>query len=645
MYNQQGVAITFALYTGDELTHRVTVAEQIIKLGSDPRSHVPVGDPRAARMHAVIEANARDDVTLIDLGNEHGTLVNGARVNKCKLKEGDQLSIGDTRIVVEIVDMARLGHQTGRELAARLAGAVPLPAPNCDNPFTSPVSLVPNPFFAAEPTSLSEGTYEYALLQTGPSVRSEDCETAANDVEIKVRWGRNLLEVAHLGNASNYIVGGGERCHFRLPEDKLGIASAPLVSRDQTGLYALVWPGIEGHIVDPDAGELALQDAIAQGLATPCDIPVGSHRIALKPKTSVTLSLGDLTFEISGVKRGKKVRTLALTALASSAAAYVIGSLVAHAGFIGALTATMPPLNESDNDSISEEQRYFITQALDAIAAKEHEEIDTPNTDDPEMGEQGEAGQRARNEEGKMGSDTSANTSGRWGVKGNADEVRLASRAAMIADAQDFGMIGLLPSLGGGDPDAPTVPWGGLTSEGMDPLSARGNMWGDQIGDSYGVNGLGLTGLGEGGGGLGFGIGITDIGTYGHGTGKMGGFGRSGGRMQRDHKTASPIMRTSTPSVSGRIPPEVIQRIVRQNYGRFRACYESALRGNPSLQGRVSVRFVIGRDGRISNVGAGGDIPDAGVVSCVSRAFYGLSFPQPEGGIVTVSYPIMFTPG
>jgi hypothetical protein len=38
-------------------------------------------------------------------------------------------------------------------------------------------------------------------------------------------------------------------------------------------------------------------------------------------------------------------------------------------------------------------------------------------------------------------------------------------------------------------------------------------------------------------------------------------------------------------------------------------------------------------------------MPDGGVVSCTVRAFYGLSFPQPEGGIVTVVYPIMFSPG
>ena len=85
---------------------------------------------------------------------------------------------------------------------------------------------------------------------------------------------------------------------------------------------------------------------------------------------------------------------------------------------------------------------------------------------------------------------------------------------------------------------------------------------------------------------------------------------------------------------------------MRQNFGRFRLCYENGLRNNPNLQGRVGVRFVIGRDGAVSNVGNGGsDMPDGSVVSCVVRAFYGLSFPQPEGGIVTVVYPIIFNPG
>jgi outer membrane biosynthesis protein TonB len=75
-------------------------------------------------------------------------------------------------------------------------------------------------------------------------------------------------------------------------------------------------------------------------------------------------------------------------------------------------------------------------------------------------------------------------------------------------------------------------------------------------------------------------------------------------------------------------------------------CYQDGLRTNPALAGRVSVRFVIGRDGTVSSAGNGGsDLPDSGVVSCVVRAFYSVSFPAPQNGIVRVTYPIVFSPG
>ena len=94
------------------------------------------------------------------------------------------------------------------------------------------------------------------------------------------------------------------------------------------------------------------------------------------------------------------------------------------------------------------------------------------------------------------------------------------------------------------------------------------------------------------------------------------------------------------------IPPEVIQRVVRQNFGRFRLCYQQGLGRNPNLEGRVSARFVIDRSGAVTNVSNGGsDLPDSAVTSCVLSAFYGLSFPQPENGIVTVVYPIVLSPG
>ncbi|MFO0757018.1 MAG: VIT domain-containing protein [Byssovorax sp.] len=225
-----------------------------------------------------------------------------------------------------------------------------------------------------------------------------------------------------------------------------------------------------------------------------------------------------------------------------------------------------------------------------------------------------------------------------------------ADRAKSLQEATEFGMIGLLNSGAGGDPNAPTAPWGRDDSLGNDPMSARGNMWGNDVGDSFGAGGLGLSGIGEGGGGRGDGngIGLGSIGTIGHGagTGTGQGFGSGHGRLGGAHRTSPPQVKMGKLAVSGRLPPEVLQRITRQNFGRFRLCYENGLRNNPNLMGRVQVRYVIGRDGSLVQVQNGGsDMPDSAVVACVVRGFYGLSFPMPEDrGLVTATQNLLFAP-
>src|SRR5438552_1233725 len=72
-------------------------------------------------MHAVIEVAGANDITLIDLGNEPGTLVNGQRVNKCKVRPGDQIQIGSTMIHLEKAEIASSG--------AGATAASPPPAP------------------------------------------------------------------------------------------------------------------------------------------------------------------------------------------------------------------------------------------------------------------------------------------------------------------------------------------------------------------------------------------------------------------------------------------------------------------------------------------------------------------------------------
>ena len=95
---------------------------------------------------------------------------------------------------------------------------------------------------------------------------------------------------------------------------------------------------------------------------------------------------------------------------------------------------------------------------------------------------------------------------------------------------------------------------------------------------------------------------------------------------------------------AGRLPPEIIQSVVRERFDDFQRCYDDGLRRNPSLRGTVGTRFVIGRDGRVTSVtNTGDDVTDATFVRCVAGVFHSLVFPPPEGGLVTVVYPIMFS--
>jgi hypothetical protein len=324
-------------------------------------------------------------------------------------------------------------------------------------------------------------------------------------------------------------------------------------------------------------------------------------------------------------------------------------SFASIGGMMAALAFFVPPMGLTDDEELDKDALYLMQQYLKAAAEREQEEKEAEVVQEQSDNKEGGTGTRAKGEEGSMGNPTTKATNKRYAVQGPKDnpDPHIARQAA-IREAMEFGMIGLLNTGAAGDPNAPTAPWGRDTSLGTDDLSARGNMWGDEIGDAFGAGGLGLSGIGEGGGGRGEGIGLGNIGTLGHGAG-VGtgqGFGAGHGRLGGSHKTKAPKVRMGATTVSGRLPPEVIQRIVRQNFGRFRMCYEQGLARNPNLEGRVSARFVIGRDGAVSNVSNGGsDLPDSGVVSCVLSAFYGLSFPQPEGGIVTVVYPIMLAPG
>ena len=128
--------------------------------------------------------------------------------------------------------------------------------------------------------------------------------------------------------------------------------------------------------------------------------------------------------------------------------------------------------------------------------------------------------------------------------------------------------------------------------------------------------------------------------------------------------TGGALTPAASTTPAGHLPPEAIQKVMRQSFSSIKACYEQGLTRDPTLRGSMRIRFVIGKDGRVRDVseeGAGvssplsdplagprsnaGQMPDKDVTACVMATVERLAFPPPDGGVVAVVYPIVLSPG
>jgi hypothetical protein len=174
------------------------------------------------------------------------------------------------------------------------------------------------------------------------------------------------------------------------------------------------------------------------------------------------------------------------------------------------------------------------------------------------------------------------------------------------AEEAQFGMIGLISDLGDGGREESNV-----------------------VGETRGLDEPSEVDTGMGGDGQG--IGLGNLGRLGHGP--LGGYQQAHAKVHE-----------GTATVSGALPIDVIRRIIHENLGRFRLCYEREHKNDPKPRGHIDVKFIIDRDGSVSHAEAHrSDLPDR-LVQCVVRSVEILSFPQPEGDTVTVVYPIRFEP-
>jgi len=237
------VPLTFKIYKGDQLVRTEQLTQDIVKIGKLSSSHLRIDDDQVSRMHAVIEVTGPDEVNIIDLGSTRGTIVNGQRVNKAKLQDGDSIVLGDTKIQIAIgaaeeVDDAPTkvspdpGSRPSPVLAAPSVSASPsganpvfassprpAPAPAAPPPVSAPppVPTIPAPFAQAAPPPRPVAPRPAPPPVSGASAFSappmggmgmgmagmadgvED-STGARAVEVAAMFEDQVHDVAHLTN-------------------------------------------------------------------------------------------------------------------------------------------------------------------------------------------------------------------------------------------------------------------------------------------------------------------------------------------------------------------------------------------------------------------------------------------------------------
>ena len=173
-----------------------------------------------------------------------------------------------------------------------------------------------------------------------------------------------------------------------------------------------------------------------------------------------------------------------------------------------------------------------------------------------------------------MGSKKSKNKEGLYGLKGPKDNAD-PHMAKMLAEdaAKKAGVLGIFKAAQGSHIAS---IFGRDSALGNDAVNALGGLIGNQIGEAYGVGGLGLVGTGRGGGGTGEGtIGLGNLGTIGKGGG--GGYGSGYGRGMGGigtRRAGTPDVIPGTAQVRGSLDKEIIRRIIRRHINEVKYCYE-----------------------------------------------------------------------
>jgi len=94
-------------------------------------------------------------------------------------------------------------------------------------------------------------------------------------------------------------------------------------------------------------------------------------------------------------------------------------------------------------------------------------------------------------------------------------------------------------------------------------------------------------------------------------------------------------------NIQGGLTANQIRHVIQENIGDIQRCYEQGLVRDPTLEGRVTVSFVIGPNGAVvASSFVDDSLGDTAAAGCMAAAVRTWTFPRPDpSGPVSVRFP------
>jgi pSer/pThr/pTyr-binding forkhead associated (FHA) protein len=609
------IPLTFQIYKGSQLvrTEKLVVTDQI-RIGKVSSANLKLEEEGVSRMHAEVSVSGDNQIHIIDLGSQKGTFVNGQKVQKQQLRSGDEIKIGDVKLILTI-------GQPIQEQAPVAAAAVA----------AAPVQRVA-PRYVMPPLDLSQVEQQGTL-----------------SAEVQLVFQGAPLQVLNLTPARRVFIGDSQGCEFFVPSGSIDQPKLPILwtneENPQAGSsneFSFCFPAnAKGEVVFDDNKSVSLTDIIASGEAKTLSGANGVYAFRMtRPATASFKVTESLTLKVRAVATPKKAQTAGK--LDIPIIGYTAGAATAAILALVLIFNISPDARSLDLSQFGTSNQFVKFQVKPPEEKKEDPTPDWLKKDKKD--DAGGKGKKHAGDEGKMGKKTSKSPTGLYQMKGPADnkDPHLARNKAEEI-ALNAGVVGLIK--GGGAQGSPFASvFGRDDAVGTDPENILGGLLGDRPGEAEGGFGLGLRGTGIGGGGTGEGtLGLGNENTVGKGGGGGDGSGIGRGGAGFGGRTAgAPEVTDGKADIKGSLDKDIIRRVIRRAMPGIKFCYEQALLSNPALAGKVKIFFVIAQNGAVSSASPTSGI-NSEVDSCVARKISQLSFPAPQGGgIVEVTYPFIF---